>query len=235
MRKAVILLSGGLDSATCLAIAKNQRYECYALSFDYGQKQIAELNAAKKLAKYFAVDHKIIRFGCFSPEGVDLGFANIAQSALTAQTIEIPDYSNNGEIPQTYVPNRNTLFISCALSYAESIAADSIYIGASSIDYSGYPDCRPEYFRKFQELIALATKAGIDGKQIQIKTPLAALSKAETIKLGTELGIDYQYTISCYRANEKGEACGTCDSCHLRKQGFVQAQIPDPTRYYNSN
>lgn len=231
MKKAVVLLSGGLDSATCLAIAKSQGYECYALSFNYGQKQIAELNAAKNLAKFFAVDHKIIQFSCFSPAGIDLGFASIANSALTSTQVEIADYSNDGKIPATYVPNRNTLFISCALSYAESIRADSIYIGASSIDYSGYPDCRPEYFEKFQELIALATKAGIDGQQIQIKTPLAALGKAEIIKLGTELGLDYQYTVTCYRANERGKACGTCDSCYLRQQGFIKAGILDPTQY----
>lgn len=226
MKKAVILLSGGMDSATCVAIAKSSGYECYAISFDYGQKQIAELNAAKKLASRYASQHEIIDLKCLG---------KIARSALTQDNINIPDHSKLGEIPITYVPARNTVLLSIALSYAESIQADAIYIGASAIDYSGYPDCRPEYFEKFQALSDYATKAGVEGNNIKIVTPLINLSKAETIKLGLELGIDYKDTITCYRANEHGEACGTCSSCVLRKKGFEDLGVEDQTVYVKVN
>lgn len=223
MKKAVVLLSGGLDSATCLAMAVDQGFECHALSFNYGQKQSSELAAAANIANIFHTTHKIINL-------TSLG--EIARSALTKSDLTIPDYNNNSNhIPITYVPARNTIFLSFALSYAESIEAECIFIGASSIDYSGYPDCRPEYFEQFQKLILLATKAGIEGKPIKIKTPLAHLSKAETILTGLKLGVNYAETISCYRANQAGEACGTCDSCHLRKKGFEQAGVSDPTLY----
>lgn len=223
MKNAVILLSGGMDSATCLAIAKSEGYKCHAVSFNYGQKQISELMAAKELAKDFGVsEHQVIDIACLG---------KISKSALTQQDLDIPDHEKNHEIPITYVPARNTIFLSFALSYAESIEADCIYIGASAIDYSGYPDCRPEYFNKFQELIELATRAGINGQKIQIKTPLINLTKAQTIRKGIELGVSYKKTITCYRANEKGEACGTCDSCCLRKKGFSDLGIEDETTY----
>jgi 7-cyano-7-deazaguanine synthase len=222
MKKAVILLSGGLDSATCLAIALNQGFECYAISFNYGQKQVCELHAATNIAAAFNISHKIINL-------TSLG--EIARSALTSTELNIPDYQNNNEIPITYVPARNTVFLSIALSYAESLGAECIFIGASAIDYSGYPDCRPEYFVQFQKLINLATKAGVEGQTIQIQTPLAHLSKSETILTGLKLGVDYTKTITCYRANAQGEACGSCDSCHLRKKGFQEAGVEDPTKY----
>lgn len=222
--KAVILLSGGLDSATCLAIAKNEGYECHTISFNYGQKQICELKAAQKIAQQFNATNKVI-------DVTSLG--EIAKSALTQTNIDIPDYQQSSDIPCTYVPARNTIFITFALAYAESIGAEYIYIGASSIDYSGYPDCRPEYFEQFQKLINLATKAGVNGEFITIKTPLAYLNKAETIKLGMSLGVDYSHTITCYRANSDGAACGTCDSCHYRKKGFSDAGLADPTSYYS--
>ena len=222
MKKAVVLLSGGMDSTTCLAIAKSEGYQCHAISFNYGQKQKSELQAAIDIAAKFGAQHEIIDITCLG---------RIAKSALTKDNIDIPDYKDDGDIPITYVPARNTIFISFALSYAESIEADCIYIGASFIDYSGYPDCRPEYFEKFQELINLATKAGVSGETIQIKTPLINLSKADTIKAGLELGIDYNDTITCYRANEKGQACGSCDSCHLRQKGFLELGVEDQTVY----
>lgn len=225
MKKAVILLSGGLDSATCLAIAKYEGYECYTISFDYGQKQISELAASKKIAEQFGAKHTVADLRCLK---------SIAKSALTRENIDIPDYDGLGEIPITYVPARNTIFLSVALSLAESIEAECIFIGASSIDYSGYPDCRPEYFEQYQKVIDLATKVGVEGKSIQIKTPLAKLTKAQTIEKGAQLGVDYSQTISCYRANSKGQACGTCDSCHLRKKGFEEAGISDPTNYIST-
>ena len=226
MQKAVILLSGGLDSATCLALATKEGYECHTISFDYGQKQVCELNAAQKIAKQFHATNKIINLN---------SLGEIAKSALTDEDVAIPDHQVDPDnIPCTYVPARNTVFISFALAYAESLGADYIYIGASSIDYSGYPDCRPDYFEQFQRLINLATKVGVNGSTITIKTPLATLSKAETIKLGTDLGVNYADTITCYRANSQGQACGKCDSCHLRIKGFDDAGIKDPTLYTNS-
>ena len=222
MKKAVILLSGGLDSATCLAVAKSKGYECYAISFDYGQKHLAELKAAKKIAQYFdVVRHEI----------VNLSIGNLGGSALTDKNIDVPNYTGEKFIPVTYVPARNTVFLSIALGWAEILNADSIFIGVSAVDYSGYPDCRPDYIAAFQKLANLATKKGLDGNPFAIETPLIQLSKAETIMLGNNLGVDYAMTISCYRANDAGEACGECDSCVYRKKGFMSAHTMDPTRY----
>lgn len=222
MKKAIILLSGGLDSATCLAFAKSQKYDCYALSFNYGQKHNAELNAAKQISKDYKVkNHEIMKFN----------FASFGGSALTDTKIEISDFKNSTEIPNTYVPARNTIMLSLALGWAEILNASSIFIGVSSVDYSGYPDCRPEYIKAFQQMAVLATKTGLEGKEISIETPLINLSKSETIKLGISLNVDYSKTISCYRADNYGLACGKCDSCHLRKKGFIESGVPDPTRY----
>lgn len=223
MKKAVVLLSGGLDSTTCLAIAKHNGYDCYALSFDYGQKQRAELNAACKIAAAFdAKQHEICTFST----------AALSHSALTDQSIAVPDYQKTTGIPVTYVPARNTVFLSFALGWAEVLNADAIFIGVNAVDYSGYPDCRPEYIQAFQILANLATKSGVSGHPIKIETPLLYLTKTEIIQKGVALGIDYGLTVSCYRANEKGEACGTCDSCTYRKKGFLDANVKDPTRYY---
>lgn len=222
MKKAVVLLSGGLDSTTCLAIAKNQGYACYALSFDYGQKHRAELEAAKRIAKDFnAVKHEV----------VTLSIGSLGGSALTDNTIDVPDYKNSNNIPVTYVPARNTVFLSIALGWAEILEAESIFIGVTAIDYSGYPDCRPEYIDAFQKMANLATKTGIEGKPIVIETPLIKLTKSEIIQIGNKLGVDYALTVSCYRANNDGEACGNCDSCELRKKGFVDSTMQDPTKY----
>lgn len=222
MKKAIVLLSGGLDSTTCLAKAKAQGYECYALSFDYGQKHKIELTQAKAIATHFQVkQHEI----------VSLSVGNFQGSALVDDKIDIPDYTGDNEIPATYVPARNTIFLSIALGWAEIIKAEAIFIGVSAIDYSGYPDCRPEFIAAFQQMANLATAVGVNGKQIEIKTPLINLTKAQTIELGHSLGVDYAITVSCYAANSQGEACGQCDSCVLRKQGFTDAKINDPTRY----
>ncbi|HBD7476142.1 TPA: 7-cyano-7-deazaguanine synthase QueC [Legionella pneumophila] len=227
MKKAVVLLSGGLDSTTILAYAKNMGYECFPISFSYGQRHSFELEAAKKVARYFDVkEHKIISL----PENM------FGSSALTDASIEVPEFvdsdTNTQNIPVTYVPARNTIFLSIALGYAESINSHDIFIGVSSIDYSGYPDCRPEYINAFETLANLATKDGVEGKKITIHVPLINLNKAETVKLGVENGVDYSITVSCYKAdNETGAACGKCDSCALRKKGFQQAGITDPTNY----
>lgn len=223
MKKAVILLSGGLDSTTCLAYASSKGYDCYALSFDYGQKHHSELNAAKKIAKKYNVKkHEIIT----------LSIGNLGGSALTDDTLNIPNHNeSNKGIPLTYVPARNTIMLSIALGWAEILNADSIFIGVSSVDYSGYPDCRPQYIKAFGEMANLATKRGVEGNGIQIETPLLYLSKAETNKLGISLGVDYSETVSCYKATDDGLACGECDSCYLRKKGFEDAKIVDPTRY----
>ncbi|AAU28933.1 TPA: 7-cyano-7-deazaguanine synthase QueC [Legionella pneumophila] len=222
MKKAVVLLSGGLDSTTCLALAKSQGFACYALSFSYGQRHSAELCAATRIAKHMgAADHKI----------VTLDIALFGGSALTDASIEVPEFKESPEIPVTYVPARNTIFLAMALGYAESIGARDIFIGASSVDYSHYPDCRPEFIESFQSLANLATKAGIEGDRFTINAPLQYLSKVQTIQLGTELGVDYGLTVSCYQANEAGEACGQCDSCTFRKRGFKSAGVDDPTRY----
>ena len=223
MKKAVILFSGGLDSTTCLAHAKASGFDCYALSFDYGQRHQAELQAAKKIAAHFQVTHKIF----------NLEINQFGGSALTDAAINIPDHDNkNANIPLTYVPARNTIFLSIALAWAEVIAANDIFIGVSYVDYSGYPDCRPEYIRAFQQLANLATKKGVEENGINIHTPLLHLSKADTIKMGDELGVDYAMTVSCYAANVAGEACGKCDSCTFRKKGFKEAGVVDVTRYY---
>ncbi len=219
--KAVVLVSGGLDSATCLAIAKNSGYSCYALSFDYGQRASSELEAASRLAGYAdVVEHKTVK--------LDMG--QIGGSALTDAAISIPEEESTG-IPITYVPARNTVFLSYALAWAEVVAADAIYIGVNSLDYSGYPDCRPAYIKAFQKVINLATKMGVEGKSINLATPLIDLTKAEIIKAGIRLGVDYGLTVSCYQATEDGLACGRCDSCRFRKQGFQDAGLHDPTRY----
>ncbi|MDH5571116.1 MAG: 7-cyano-7-deazaguanine synthase QueC [Gammaproteobacteria bacterium] len=221
--KAVVLVSGGLDSATVLAMARAQGYDCYAISFDYGQRHRCELDAAKQIAKnQHVVEHKIIH----------LGLDSIGGSALTDEGIAVPQTPANG-IPVTYVPARNTVFLSIALAWAEVLQADSIFIGVNAVDYSGYPDCRPEYIEAYERMANLATKTGVEGKPIQIKTPLINLSKAEIIKAGTELGVDYSLTLSCYDPDEQGRACGVCDSCRLRAAGFVAAGIKDPTPYQN--
>ena len=222
MKKAVILLSGGLDSTTCLAYATSQGFTCYALSFDYGQKHHAELDAAQHIARQFNVaQHEIIT----------LSIGRLGGSALTDEAIDVVDHHAHIGIPTTYVPARNTIMLSIALGWAEIVDADSIFIGVSAVDYSGYPDCRPEYINAFETMANLATKKGIEGHPIRLHTPLMHLSKAETVQLGASLGVDYAKTISCYRATNKGLACGTCDSCYLRKKGFHDANIPDPTRY----
>jgi len=220
-KKTIILLSGGLDSVTVLALAREQGFTCYALSFEYGQKHSVELDAAKKIAqKYGVIEHKI----------VNLGLGEIGGSALTDDHINIPQNPQKG-IPVTYVPARNTIFLAFALGWAEVLQLNDIFIGVNAVDYSGYPDCRPEFITAFQQLARVATKAGVEGQEINIHTPLIAFSKAEIIQKGTRLGIDYSQTVSCYSADKNGLACGKCDSCRLRSAGFVEATIPDPTRY----
>ena len=221
MKKAIVLVSGGLDSATCLAIAQAEGYACYALSFDYGQRSVSELAAAARLAEAAGVlAHKTLP--------IDMGA--IGGSALTDRSIAVPEQETQG-IPVTYVPARNTVFLSYALAWAEVVSAEAIFIGVNALDYSGYPDCRPEYINAFQSLIDLATKAGVEGKSIALRTPLIDLTKAEIIDVGLRLGVDYAATVSCYQADEDGRACGRCDSCRLRIKGFVDAQSEDPTRY----
>jgi 7-cyano-7-deazaguanine synthase len=221
-KKAIILFSGGLDSTTCLAIAKSQGYECYALSFNYHQRHVAELNAAKKIAMQFQVKgHQII----------DIPSIQFAGSALTEKNISVPNFTGKKEIPITYVPARNTVFLAIALGLAEVLGAHDIFVGVSAVDYSNYPDCRPEFINAFQHLANLATKAGVEGNGFKIHAPLIHLSKAETIQLGIELGVDYGLTVSCYEADSNGEACGKCDSCTFRKKGFTAAGIKDPTIY----
>ena len=223
MKKAVILLSGGLDSTTCLALATSEGYECFALSFDYGQKHSAELIAAKKIAVKFKVkQHEIINLSAIG---------RLGGSALTDDSINVPNHSGSTSIPLTYVPARNTIMLSIALGWAEILNADAIFIGVSAVDYSGYPDCRPEYIQAFRQMATLATKKGVEGHPIEIKTPLINLSKADTNRLGISLGVDYSETVSCYKATDDGLACGQCDSCYLRKKGFIDANIADPTRY----
>lgn len=222
MKNAVILLSGGLDSATVLAMALQQGFMCYALSVDYGQRHHAELNAAQRVASVLgAVEHRVI--------GVDLrGFGG---SALTDKRIAVPETASSG-IPSTYVPARNTIMLSLALAWAEVLDAQDIFFGVNAVDYSGYPDCRPEYVEAFERMANLATKAAIEGKPLKLHTPLLHMSKAEIIRQGTFLGVDFSLTVSCYQANEEGRACGLCDSCRLRREGFVQATIRDVTRYF---
>lgn len=219
--KAVVLLSGGLDSATALAIARDQGYQCHALSFDYGQRHEAELAAARRVARHLGVsEHRVLH----------LGLDEIGGSALTDSRIEVPETPQQG-IPVTYVPARNTVFLSLALGWAEVLGARDIFIGVNAVDYSGYPDCRPEFIRAFELLANLATKAGVEGERFHIHAPLIEMSKAEIIEAGTRLGVDYGLTVSCYQADAEGRACGRCDSCRLRAEGFAAAGIPDPTRY----
>jgi len=221
VHKAVVLLSGGLDSVTALAIAQEQGFHCFALSFDYGQRHHAELDAANSLAKAFNVlEHKVI--------SLDLG--SIGGSALTDDTIVIPDKLQNG-IPVTYVPARNTVFLSLALGWAEVLRAFDIFVGVNAVDYSGYPDCRPEYIQAFQNLANLATKASVEGQPFTIHTPLINLNKADIIRKGLELGVNYAMTVSCYAADHKGRACGVCDACRFRRAGFIEAGVADPTCY----
>ena len=221
---AVVLLSGGLDSATVLAIARSQGFDCHALSVEYGQRHSAELDAARRVAKIGgARDHRVMR--------VDL--AGIGGSALTDKTIAVPETPTTG-IPVTYVPARNTMMLSLALAWAEVLAARDIFIGVNAIDFSGYPDCRPAFIAAFEQLAAKATKAGVEGHPCRIHAPLINLSKAEIIREGTRLGVDYALTVSCYQADEAGRACGRCDSCRLRRAGFEAAGVPDPTAYQSS-
>ena len=226
-KKAVVLVSGGLDSATTLAIAKNAGYDCYAMSFNYGQRHEVELESAKTVSDSIGViEHKI----------VSLGLGDIGGSALTDDSISVPQSSSEKiaeGIPVTYVPARNTVFLSLALGWAEVLDAAAIFIGVNAVDYSGYPDCRPEYIEAFQTMANLATKRGVEGQLIKIETPLIHLSKAEIIQKGSALGVNYTQTLSYYAPDADGLACGRCDSCHLRQQGFQAANIPDPTIYSN--
>ena len=228
-QNAVVLLSGGLDSVTCLYWAKANYANVTAVSFNYGQRHNSELNAAKKIAATAQVNHRII----------DIDLAQLGGSALTDASLVVPnakqtdfsDNQHNDSIPITYVPARNTIFLSYALALAEVTQSNAIVIGVNAVDYSGYPDCRPEYIEAFEKMANLATKAGVMGNHLHIATPLLHLSKAEIIKLGVSLGVDYALTVSCYRADSEGRACGHCDSCYLRQQGFLQAEIDDPTIY----
>ena len=227
--RAVVLVSGGLDSATTLAMAQAQGYDCHALSFDYGQRHRVELDAARRVAEsQGVVDHRVIR----------LDLRAIGGSALTDSAIAVPKSAANGEgdggIPVTYVPARNTIFLAYALGWAEVLDARHIFIGVNAVDYSGYPDCRPEYIAAFQTMANLATRAGVEGQGMQIHTPLIQLSKAEIIREGVALGVDYGATISCYDPDTAGAACGRCDSCHLRAAGFRAAGVADPTIYQTS-
>lgn len=221
--RAVVLLSGGLDSATALAIARVEGYTCHALSFDYGQRHAPELQAARRIAAHQGVaEHRTIH--------IDL--RQFGGSALTDDAIAVPDSNDSGEgIPITYVPARNTIFLSYAVGWAEVLAANDIYIGVNAVDYSGYPDCRPDYIQAFETMANLATKRAVEGNRLSIHTPLIDLSKADIIRRGAELGVDYALTISCYQADSEGRACGHCDSCRFRREGFMAAGIPDPTQY----
>jgi 7-cyano-7-deazaguanine synthase len=221
-KKAVVLFSGGLDSTTCLAIAKSEGFDCYALSFDYGQKHSHELDAAKRIATLFDVkEHKII----------SLQLNELGGSALTDKSMQVPDYQGNGDIPVTYVPARNTVFLSIALGWIEVLGGFDIFIGANELDYSGYPDCRADYFKAFETLANLATKAGVEGGRYTIHTPLIKMKKHEIIQYGMRLGVDYSMTVSCYRLDSNERACGNCDSCTYRKKGFSEAGVTDPTKY----
>jgi 7-cyano-7-deazaguanine synthase len=225
-KRAVVLLSGGLDSATVLAMAKDQGYSCYVLSFDYGQRSLTELNAARAVAiDAGAIEHRVLR----------LNLEDFGGSALTDPSLVMPESDSDevleAGIPLTYVPARNTVFLSLALGWAEVLDASAIFIGVNAVDYSGYPDCRPEFIRAFEAMAALATRQGVEGQPIRIHTPLIDLTKAQIIQIGSKLGLDYAKTVSCYQADEEGRACGRCDSCRLRAKGFQQSGIPDPTRY----
>ena len=218
-KKAVVLVSGGLDSVTALAYAQEQDFDCYALSVDYGQRHRSELDAAGRVTDAAGVPLKIL----------PLDLRAIGGSALT-DDIDVPEAETSG-IPVTYVPARNTIMLSLALAYAEVLGADDIFIGVNAVDYSGYPDCRPEFIEAYQSMARLATKAGVEGGIMTIHTPLVDLTKAEIIQLGASLGVDYSLTVSCYQADGEGRACGVCDSCRIRKEGFEASGLPDPTKY----
>ncbi len=220
-RRAVVLLSGGLDSATVLAVARDAGFACHALSFDYGQRHQAELEAARRIAQALgAQEHRIL----------PLGLDQFGGSALTDPELAVPEAPTEG-IPITYVPARNTVFLALAAAWAEVLGAQDIFIGVNAVDYSGYPDCRPEFITAFQRALDLGTRAGVEGRGFEIHTPLIRLSKAEIVRLGTRLGVDYALTVSCYAADAAGRACGRCDACRLRAKGFAEAGLPDPTRY----
>jgi 7-cyano-7-deazaguanine synthase len=225
MAKAVVLLSGGLDSATTLAIANSRGYECHALSVQYGQRHGSELAAAAKVARSISArEHKII----------ELDLTLFGGSALTDKTRSIPAAGIKAGIPVTYVPARNTIMLSLALAWAEVLESHDIFVGVTSVDYSGYPDCRPEYIAAFEKMANFATKAAVEGARLSIHAPLIILSKAEIIRQGIALGVDYSLTVSCYQADESGLACGVCDSCRIRRAGFAAAGVPDPTRYQST-
>lgn len=220
-KKAVVLLSGGLDSATVLALAREQGYECHALSVSYGQRHAAELVAAERIAQ---------ALGAASLRQMRVNLDAVGGSALTDRNIAVPETPTQG-IPVTYVPARNTLFLSLALGCAEVIGAQDLFIGVNAVDYSGYPDCRPEFIRAFESLASVATKAGVEGGSFRVHTPLIQLSKADIVREGTRLGVPFAQTVSCYQADAEGRACGVCDSCRIRRAGFQAAGVPDPTRY----
>ncbi|SHH29680.1 7-cyano-7-deazaguanine synthase [Hydrocarboniphaga daqingensis] len=221
-RRAVVLLSGGLDSATVMAIARSEGYELYAISVAYGQRHMAEIKASADVAR---------SLGARRHQVMHVNLNDVGGSALTDTSIDVPETPSEG-IPVTYVPARNTLFLSLALGWAEVVGATDIFIGVNAVDYSGYPDCRPEFVAAFERLANVATRVGIEGGGIQIHTPLIDLSKADIVRIGTQLGVDYAQTVSCYQADDQGRACGRCDSCRLRRAGFESAGITDPTRYY---
>lgn len=219
--KAVVLLSGGVDSSTCLAIARARGFQCVALSFDYGQRAISELAAAKQVASALEIEeHRVIK--------LDIG--GLGGSALTDNSLEVPEQETDG-IPITYVPARNTIFLAYSLAVAEVTGASTLFIGVNAVDYSGYPDCRPEFIRAFEGVANLATRAAAEGQRLTLETPLIDLRKADILRLGTELGLDYGLTVSCYQADDRGQACGRCDSCRFRRRGFLDAGLNDPTRY----
>jgi 7-cyano-7-deazaguanine synthase len=221
-KPAVVLLSGGLDSATCLAMARRQGFACHCLSFDYGQRHNAELRAAARVAEALAAaGHRVL----------DLGLAQFGGSALTDTSIAVPTGGVQPGIPVTYVPARNTIMLSLALAWAEVLGSLDIFVGVNAVDYSGYPDCRPEYIAAFEAMANLATRAGVEGRKLTIHAPLIHLAKADIIRAGLALGVDYGLTVSCYQADGEGRACGVCDSCRLRADGFAAAGVPDPTRY----
>jgi len=222
MKKAVVLLSGGLDSATTLAIARNRQFECYTLSVDYGQRHRSELEAAQKIAQ---------SLGSYAHQIIKLDLTTFGGSALTDHSIEIPASGKSTNIPVTYVPARNTIMLSLALAWAETLDSQDIFVGVNAVDYSGYPDCRPEYVHAFENMANLATKAAIEGKRMTIHAPLMHLTKKEIIQEGIALGVDYRLTVSCYQADELGRACGVCDSCRIRRAGFGGAGVADMTRY----
>ncbi|MFA5081823.1 MAG: 7-cyano-7-deazaguanine synthase QueC [Hydrogenophilaceae bacterium] len=219
--RAVVLLSGGLDSATTLAVARQEGFDCYALSVDYGQRHSSELAAAQAVA---------LQLGAAGHRVVHLDMGQFGGSALTDRDLAVPTAPSEG-IPVTYVPARNTVMLSLALGWAEVLEADAIFLGVNAVDYSGYPDCRPEFIKAFEQVANLATKRGVEGRPVVIRAPLIDLSKADIIRLGSRLGVDYSLTVSCYQADAEGRACGVCDSCRFRRQGFIESGIPDATRY----